>query len=122
MNAACPQATPAGLPVGRRQVPDSTTVARLTFPPAALPAATEELRGRVRRFLADEIAAGVFVPRCDTWLSQHSPEFSRKARSELRKIAIVYPGMSVSFVKGGFVLLPGGAPAIGSRPKSAQLS
>jgi acyl-CoA dehydrogenase len=53
-------------------------VARLTFPPAALPARTEELRTRLRSFLADEIAAGGFVPRCDTWLSQHDPVFSKK--------------------------------------------
>ncbi len=51
---------------------------RLSFPPAALPASTEELRTRIRSFLAAEIAAGSFVPRCDTWLSQHDPEFSRK--------------------------------------------
>ena len=54
------------------------TVARLTFPPAALPASTEKLRTEVRNFLADEIAAGSFVPRCDTWLSQHDPVFSKK--------------------------------------------
>jgi len=53
-------------------------VARLNFPPAALPASTEQLRKEVRAFLADEIAAGTFVPRCDTWLSQHSPSFSKK--------------------------------------------
>ena len=51
---------------------------RLTYPPAALPASTEELRRRVRTFLAAEIAAGTFIPRCDTWLGQHSPEFSKK--------------------------------------------
>ena len=32
----------------------------------------------MRSFLAAEIAAGSFVPRCDTWLSQHDPVFSRK--------------------------------------------
>lgn len=51
---------------------------RLSFPPAALPASTEELRSRLRSFLADEIAAGSFIPRCDTWLSQHDPGFSKK--------------------------------------------
>ena len=53
-------------------------VARLSFPPAALPAATEDLRTELRAFLADEIARGGFVPRCDTWLSQHDPSFSKK--------------------------------------------
>ncbi len=51
---------------------------RLSFPPAALPASTEALRLRLRAFLADEIASGSFVPRCDTWLSQHDPSFSKK--------------------------------------------
>lgn len=51
---------------------------RLSFPPAALPASTEALRLRLRSFLASEIASGSFVPRCDTWLSQHDPTFSKK--------------------------------------------
>lgn len=53
-------------------------MARLSFPPAALPASTEQLRADVRAFLAKEIADGAFVPRCDTWLSQHDPSFSAK--------------------------------------------
>ena len=53
-------------------------MARLSYPSASLPASTEELRLRLRSFLAAEIAAGTFVPRCDTWLSQHSPSFSKK--------------------------------------------
>lgn len=55
-----------------------TPVARLSFPPAALPASTLELRNDLRRFLEAEIAAGSFTPRCDTWLSMHDPSFSRK--------------------------------------------
>ena len=51
---------------------------KLSFPPAALPASTDELRQRLRSFLANEIASGSFVPRCDTWLSQHDPAFSKK--------------------------------------------
>ncbi len=50
----------------------------LRFPPAALPTRTESLRADVRSFLKKEIAAGTFVPRCDTWLSQHDPAFSKK--------------------------------------------
>jgi acyl-CoA dehydrogenase len=51
---------------------------RLTFPPAALPADTVQLRNDIRSFLAHEIESGSFVPRCDTWLSQHDPTFSKK--------------------------------------------
>ena len=51
---------------------------RLTFPPAALPASTEQLRAELRAFLAAEMAAGSFTPRCDTWLSMHDPSFSKK--------------------------------------------
>ena len=36
------------------------------------------LRGDVRAFLAAELAAGNFEPRCDAWLSGHSPDFSRR--------------------------------------------
>ena len=53
-------------------------MARLNFPPAALPASTEEVRQRLRKHLADELAAGSFTPRCDTWLSGHDSEFSRR--------------------------------------------
>jgi acyl-CoA dehydrogenase len=37
-------------------------------PPAApLPGRTRELRRQVRAFIADELAAGGFMPRCDSW-------------------------------------------------------
>ncbi|MEP7105653.1 MAG: acyl-CoA dehydrogenase family protein, partial [Chloroflexota bacterium] len=36
------------------------------------------LRGEVRAFLAEERAAGGYEPRCDAWLSGHSPEFSHR--------------------------------------------
>ena len=35
-------------------------------------------RARVRTFLADAIADGLMTPQCDSWLSGHSPEFSRE--------------------------------------------
>jgi acyl-CoA dehydrogenase len=57
------------------------TMPRLHFPPAALPIRTESLRADVRSFLEAEISAGSFVPRCDTWLSQHDPVFSKKLGS-----------------------------------------
>lgn len=53
-------------------------VARLHYPPAALPASTEQLRNDLRAFLDKEIAEGSFKPRCDTWLSMHDPVFSAK--------------------------------------------
>jgi acyl-CoA dehydrogenase len=36
------------------------------------------LRGEVRRFLADELAAGRFVPRCNAWMEGHDPGFSSR--------------------------------------------
>ena len=45
---------------------------------AALPRAAEEFRIDVRAFLAEELAAGSFVPRCDSWLSGVDGAFSRK--------------------------------------------
>lgn len=53
-------------------------VPALSYPPAALPASTETLRSELRTFLNNEIAAGSFTPRCDTWLSMHDPSFSKK--------------------------------------------
>ena len=37
-----------------------------------------ELRSEVRRFLAGELAAGSFEPRCDSWLAGFDPGFSRR--------------------------------------------
>jgi len=42
-----------------------------TFTPEAT-----ALRAEVRAFLRDAAASGVFVPRCDSWVAGHSPEFS----------------------------------------------
>jgi acyl-CoA dehydrogenase len=69
---------PDRLPVPPRGSIVSRSLAGLRYPPAALPAETEILRQHVREFLDGEIAAGSFVPRCDTWLSQHDPVFSKK--------------------------------------------
>jgi acyl-CoA dehydrogenase len=44
----------------------------------ALPPSADRLRSEVRSFLAAELAAGAFVPRCDNWLSGIDPAFSRK--------------------------------------------
>ncbi len=48
------------------------------FPPVELPETAEELRAEVRKFISDELIAGTFLPRCDTWFDGYSPEFSRK--------------------------------------------
>ena len=52
--------------------------AGIRFPTVGLPGSAEELRAEVREFLSCEITAGAFSPRCDSWLGEYSPEFSRK--------------------------------------------
>jgi acyl-CoA dehydrogenase len=63
---------------------------RLTFPDAALPASTEEIRGRIRSFLESEIANGSFTPKVDTWLSGHDPSFSKKLGAQ-GFLGLTYP-------------------------------
>jgi alkylation response protein AidB-like acyl-CoA dehydrogenase len=43
-----------------------------------LPAGHGDLRAQVRDFLAGEVAAGSFAPRCDSWLAGFDPQFSRR--------------------------------------------
>ncbi|MFI2478571.1 acyl-CoA dehydrogenase family protein [Nocardia xishanensis] len=50
----------------------------MRLPPTELPAAAESLRREVRDFLDAERRASTFVPQCDSWVTGHSPEFSRK--------------------------------------------
>ena len=50
----------------------------LTLAPAPRSEAAERVRGEVRDFLAEELAAGTFSTHVDTWLSGVDPEFSRK--------------------------------------------
>jgi alkylation response protein AidB-like acyl-CoA dehydrogenase len=52
------------------------TVGSLAFGGVPAEQETVALRAEVRRFLAEAIAAGRFEPRCDAWLSGHSPSFS----------------------------------------------
>ena len=40
--------------------------------------AEAQLRAQLRAFLAEEMAAGTFEPKCDAWLGGHDPEFSRR--------------------------------------------
>jgi alkylation response protein AidB-like acyl-CoA dehydrogenase len=50
----------------------------LNLPATTLPDEAEKLRNEIREFLADEMAAGTFEPRCDSWLGSHSAELSEK--------------------------------------------
>ena len=63
---------------------------RLSFPDAALPASTEEIRTRIRAFLEAELANGSFTPSADTWLSGHDPTFSKKLGAE-GFLGLTYP-------------------------------
>jgi alkylation response protein AidB-like acyl-CoA dehydrogenase len=45
---------------------------------AGLPAGLLALRREVRDFTAQELAAGSFEPRCDSWLVGFNPEFSQR--------------------------------------------
>jgi acyl-CoA dehydrogenase len=68
----------------------------LLVPPVAhFGQAQQELREQVRAFLAEQLAAGRFEPRCDSWLSGFDPEFSR----ELGRRG--WLGMSVPVEYGG---------------------
>jgi acyl-CoA dehydrogenase len=49
----------------------------LVPPVVDVPREVDELRIQVRAFLAEELAAERFTPRCDAWLAGWDPEFSR---------------------------------------------
>jgi hypothetical protein len=53
----------------------------LQIPVVKLPKETEDLRREIRQFLNEELGSGGFEPKCDTWLSGFSEEFSRKMGS-----------------------------------------
>jgi len=63
--------------------------ADLRFPPASLPPEAEAMRARVRRFIADELAAGRFTPKSDSWTAA-DPAFSRRC-GEAGFIAMTWP-------------------------------
>ena len=52
--------------------------AGLVPPMVTLSPHSEALRDEVRSFLADERAAGAFVPRVDSWISGWDEQFSRR--------------------------------------------
>ncbi|WP_157108799.1 acyl-CoA dehydrogenase family protein [Aldersonia kunmingensis] len=53
------------------------TLERLVPAAALLPEGLAELRAEVRAFLEEQIAAGVFTPGVDTWLTRWNPEFTK---------------------------------------------
>jgi acyl-CoA dehydrogenase len=55
-----------------------TRLPALVPPASELPPSAAELRADVRRFLADELAAGAWRPRPDVWLSGWDERFSRE--------------------------------------------
>ena len=59
-------------------VPALDPVSSVRFVLDELPEAAVALRAEVRSFLAQEIAAGAFVPHCDAWLSAPDKAFSRR--------------------------------------------
>ncbi len=59
-------------------VPALEPVTPLRFTVEELPDTAANLRAEVRAFLAEELAAGAFVPRCDAWLSGSDRAFSRR--------------------------------------------
>ena len=59
-------------------MPALEPVRPLRFVASELPEAAAGLRQEVRGFLAEELAAGTFTPRCDAWLSAPDRAFSRR--------------------------------------------
>jgi alkylation response protein AidB-like acyl-CoA dehydrogenase len=55
-----------------------------------LPAGYADLRDQVRDFLAGELQAGSFVPRCDSWLTGFDAQFSRRL-GERGWIGVTFP-------------------------------
>jgi len=55
-----------------------TRLPALVPPASELPQRAAGLRAEVRRFLADELAAGAWHPRPDVWLSGWDERFSRE--------------------------------------------
>jgi len=55
-----------------------------------LPAGCADLRDQVRDFLAGELETGLFVPRCDSWLTGFDAQFSRRV-GERGWIGVTFP-------------------------------
>lgn len=93
-----------------------TTLPRLVPPATAGASATQELRAEVRRFLAEQLAAGGFAPTVDSWLSGWDENFTAAlaARGWLgMTVPVEYGGHGRSFLHRFVVteeLLAAGAP------------
>lgn len=88
----------------------------LQIPVIELPIETEKLRKEVRQFIKKETESGLFEPKCDSWLSGFSEEFSKKL-GERGWIGMTWPakyaGGERSFIERYIVteeLLAAGAP------------
>lgn len=91
----------------------------LQIPVIELPKETEYLRNEIRQFISNEIESGSFEPKCDSWLSGFSAEFSKKL-GQHGWIGMTWPtkygGRGRSFIERYIVteeLLAAGAPVSG---------
>jgi Acyl-CoA dehydrogenase, N-terminal domain/Acyl-CoA dehydrogenase, middle domain len=91
----------------------------LYIPVVQLPEKIEDLRKEIRQFISNEIESGAIEPRCDSWLSGFSSEFSKKI-GERGWIGMTWPtkygGRERSFIERFIVteeLLVAGAPVSG---------
>lgn len=93
-----------------------TTLPRLVPPATVDASATQDLRTEVRRFLAEQLAAGLFTPAVDSWLSGWDENFTAAlaARGWLgMTVPVEYGGHGRSFLQRFVVteeLLAAGAP------------
>jgi alkylation response protein AidB-like acyl-CoA dehydrogenase len=91
-------------------------VPRLVPPPTVAATGTADLRNEVRQFLAEQLAAGSFIPSVDAWLSGWDENFTAAlaARGWLgMTVPVEYGGHGRSFVERFVVteeLLAAGAP------------
>jgi len=85
-------------------------------PPVAETAELGQLRADVRRFLDEQVAAGIFRPDVDTWLNGFDPDFSRALAAQGwlgMTIPVEYGGHGRTFMERFVVteeLLAAGAP------------
>ncbi|PKF90738.1 acyl-CoA dehydrogenase [Bacillus sp. BA3] len=89
------------------------------IPVVQLPEKIEDLRKEIRQFISNEIDSGAIEPRCDSWLSGFSSEFSKKI-GERGWIGMTWPtkygGKERSSIERFIVteeLLAAGAPVSG---------
>jgi hypothetical protein len=91
----------------------------IRIPIIELPKESEELRNEIRQFLLEERENGCFEPKCDSWLSGYSEDFSKKM-GDRGWIGMTWPtkygGQARSAIERYIVteeLLAAGAPVAG---------